>query len=105
MVQLVHEESDVLSQKMSCNQKHQQQQQASPHRGSGFAERIMNKMAGNMHGRERRGEAVQTAPDKNLGTRRDTSCQDDTVGHSKCKNHKVKKTAQGETTHRVTAKL
>ena len=69
VVQLVHEESDVLSQKMSFYQKHQQQLQASPHRGSGFAERIMNKMAGDMHGRERRGEAMQTARDKKLGSK------------------------------------
>ena len=65
MVQLVHEESGVLSQKMSSNRKHQQQLQASFQRSSGFAERIMNKMAGDVHDRERRGEAVQTARDKN----------------------------------------
>ena len=65
MVQVVHEESDELSQKMHLNQKDQQQLQASPHRGNGFPVRIMNKMADYMHGRERRGEAVQTARDKN----------------------------------------
>ena len=65
MVQLVHDECDVLSQTMSCNQKHQQQLQASFQRGSGFEGRITDKMAGDMHRRERRGEAVQTARDKN----------------------------------------
>ena len=68
----------------------------------------MNKMAGDMHGRERRSEAMQTARDKNVETRRDTPCpcktiQSDTAS-VKTTNFEKKKKAQRETTYRVTAK-
>ena len=53
----------------------------------------MNKMAGDMHGGERRREAVQTARDKNWGTRRDTNM----MGGTECRTIQLD-TASVETT-------